>query len=77
MATTIAFAGEKYQLDIDGQLTDGTTGGHGMIEKKIPADCPEGKLTVWFANGTARPGVSWNLKMGHAESAHWFHASPF
>ena len=55
MATTIAFAGEKYRLDINGQLTDGTTGGHGMIEKKIPDDCPEGKLPVWFANDTARP----------------------
>ena len=49
MATTIAFAGEKYRLDINAQLTDGTTGGHGMIEKKIPDDCPEGKLAAWFA----------------------------
>jgi len=51
--------------------------GDNNFEKKIPADCPEGKLTGWFASGTARPGVNWNLKMGHAESAHWLRASPF
>jgi len=26
-----------------------------MIEKKIPDDCPEGRLNVRFAHDTARP----------------------
>jgi hypothetical protein len=61
------FANKKYQLDINGVLSDGTTGGDGMIEKEIPADCTEGKLTVWFDNDNTRPGVIWNLKMGHLD----------
>ncbi len=62
-----AFAGKKYQLDINGHLSEGTTGGDGMIEKEIPADCTEAKLTVWFDNDTSGPGVIWNLKMGHLD----------
>ena len=62
-----AFAGKKYQLEINGQLREGTTGGDGMIEKEIPADCTEAKLTVWFDNDRTGPGVIWNLKMGHLD----------
>ena len=61
------FASKKYELDINGALSEGTTGGDGMIEKEIPANCTEGKLTVWFDNDTTRPGVIWNLKMGHLD----------
>jgi N-acetylmuramoyl-L-alanine amidase len=59
-----AFANKKYSLDINGQLSEGQTGGDGMIEKEIPPDADSGTLTIWFDNDTSKPGVVWNLKFG-------------
>ena len=59
-----AFSGKKYQLDVNGTISEGTTGGDGMIEKEIPANATAATLTVWFDNDTSKPGVVWNLNMG-------------
>ena len=52
-----AFSGKKYQLDVNGTISEGTTGGDGMIEKEIPANATAATLTVWFDNDTSKPGV--------------------
>lgn len=62
-----AFSGKKFELDVNGTIQEGTTGGDGMIEKEIPADATEAKLTVWFDNDKTKPGVVWNLHMGHLD----------
>lgn len=61
------FAGKQYQLDVNGTLSEGSTKADGMIEQEIPADATEATLTVWFDVDKTRPGVIWNLKLGHLD----------
>jgi N-acetylmuramoyl-L-alanine amidase len=50
-------AGEPYELDIEGAVTQGVTGADGLIEHAIPLDAVNGTLT------TAR--YSWPLSVAH------------
>lgn len=54
-------ANEKYILNIDGNLSQGTTGGDGSIEEAIPPDAKQGKLTL------PDTGDEYPLDLGHLD----------
>ncbi|MFN0106170.1 MAG: peptidoglycan-binding protein [Bryobacteraceae bacterium] len=66
-ADMAALAGKKYRLVANGKTTEGTLGGDGMIEQEIAADSPDARLTVWLDEDTSRPGVIWDVRLGHLD----------
>jgi hypothetical protein len=52
-------AGERYVLDIDGELTDGALDDQGWLEVSIPPDAKHGRLTV--------EADAYNLLLGHID----------
>lgn len=61
------FAGKKFRLELKKDVTESTVPADGIIEKEIPANLKEGKLTVWLGDDTSQPGFLWNLKIGHLD----------
>jgi N-acetylmuramoyl-L-alanine amidase len=45
-----ALAGEPYQLDVDGKVKKGTTGGDGLVDEYVPPDAEKVTLTVGSGN---------------------------
>lgn len=62
-----AFAGKKYRLVVGGRTFEGNIGQDGLIEHPIEPDAGAGALTVWLDGDTSRPGIVWNLKVGHLD----------
>lgn len=54
-------ANENYVLDIDGVISEGTTGGDGKVEIFIPPDARKGTIT--FRDS----GEAYNLELGHLD----------
>ncbi len=54
-------ANEKYMLDIDGTVTQGTTSGDGSIEVSVPPHAKQGKLTLLDT------GDVYSLYLGHLD----------
>lgn len=63
----VGLKGKKYRLEVSGKTKEGTIGQDGMIEQEISANCGEGKLTVWLDDDTTRPGVMWQVLLGHLD----------
>ena len=59
--------GKKYRLEYDGKTKEGTLGGDGMVEQEIAPDSENAKLTVWLDGDTSRPGVIWDIRLGHLD----------
>jgi hypothetical protein len=60
-------AGKKYKLEVGGRVKEGTLGSDGLIEHEIAADETEAKVTVWMDADTSRPGILWNIRLGHLD----------
>lgn len=59
--------GKKFRIETDGVAKEGTLGGDGMIEQEIAAAAAESRLTVWLDGDTTRPGVIWDIHLGHLD----------
>ncbi len=63
-----ALAGKKYRLEVSGlPPKEGTLGGDGLIEQEIAADTGDARLTVWLTDDTSRPGIIWDMRLGHLD----------
>ena len=59
--------GKKFRIETDGVAKEGTLGGDGMIEQEIGAAAAESRITVWLDGDTTRPGVIWDMQLGHLD----------
>ena len=62
-----ALKGKKYRLEASGKIKEGTLTADGVIEQEIAANCGEARLTVWADNDQTRPGIIWDVQLGHLD----------
>jgi N-acetylmuramoyl-L-alanine amidase len=62
-----ALKGKKYRLETNGKVKEGTLGADGQIEQEVAANCPEARLTVWLDDDPAKPGIIWDVQLGHLD----------
>jgi N-acetylmuramoyl-L-alanine amidase len=60
-------SGKKYKLEVGGRVKEGILGNDGMIEQEIAPDESEATVTVWMDPDTSRPGIIWNVRLGHLD----------
>jgi hypothetical protein len=61
------FAAKAYELNVDGQVFNGSTDGAGMLQQFIPADASNGELKVWIGKNKDAGCLTWNLAIGHLD----------
>jgi N-acetylmuramoyl-L-alanine amidase len=60
-------SGKKYRMEYDGKCIEGTLSDSGLVEEEVAADCADAKLTLFLDDDTSRPGVLWDVRLGHLD----------